>query len=225
MQKLCVLIVVLFLISNVCSLAITEVELNPKGDDSGHEWIEFYSKEEVSLDDYKIMNNDGGEISLSGSFSGYYVYVFGKQWLDNSDERIFLYKEGKLIDKTDLLEDSDNDDKTWQSCDDWEFLEETKNKKNGCEDSEEEIEEEEDILKEEIFNEEVVEENELKEDLEDEKIEEEMIILNSKDIKTEESEELDKNRFATYGLIGFCLLLGFLFLVRQKFQIRKNEFR
>ena len=44
-----------------------------------------------------------------------------------------------------------------------------------------------------------------------------------KDIKTEnENEGISKNKLAIYGLVGFCILLGFLFLMRRKKY--KNEF-
>lgn len=46
------------------------------------------------------------------------------------------------------------------------------------------------------------------------------IILNPKSIKTEvNKKELNKNKFAIYGLIIFCILLFFLFILEK----RKNE--
>ena len=45
-----------------------------------------------------------------------------------------------------------------------------------------------------------------------------------KTIKTENnSEDSNKNKFAIYGLIAFCILLGFLFLIKKRKY--KNEFR
>jgi competence ComEA-like helix-hairpin-helix protein len=48
------------------------------------------------------------------------------------------------------------------------------------------------------------------------------ISLNPKDIKTENvKEEITKNNYATYGLVGFCIFLAFLFMLNKK---RKNGF-
>ncbi|MEX0932520.1 MAG: helix-hairpin-helix domain-containing protein [Candidatus Pacearchaeota archaeon] len=50
----------------------------------------------------------------------------------------------------------------------------------------------------------------------------EVILLNPKDIKTEDNVKLDKNDYAFYGLVGFCIFIAFLFFMRKdKF---KNEF-
>src|SRR3989344_2131203 len=123
----------ILLVSNVYAIRINEVDINPAGTDAGNEWVEFYNNGEISLEGYKIINNDGNNISLNGSFNGYFVYVFTKQWLDNSNESIYLYKDSQLIDQTDLLADSTNNDLTWQFCDgDWNFLNSTKGQINNC---------------------------------------------------------------------------------------------
>lgn len=60
-----------------------------------------------------------------------------------------------------------------------------------------------------------------------ENIQPEIINLNSqnpKDIKTENSKEVNKNNYAIYGFAGFCVLLVVLFLVRKKGN-KKNEFK
>ena len=47
----------------------------------------------------------------------------------------------------------------------------------------------------------------------------EIITLNSptKDIKSEDDEGiLDKSDYAKYGFIGFCVLLGFLFILKKR---------
>jgi competence ComEA-like helix-hairpin-helix protein len=50
-----------------------------------------------------------------------------------------------------------------------------------------------------------------------------IIKLNSKDIKTEDNkEELTKSKCAKYGFVVFCVLLGFLFILRKN--KNKNEF-
>lgn len=66
---------------------------------------------------------------------------------------------------------------------------------------------------------------EIKEDAEEKQIE--IIELNSKDIKTadsNENKEPEKN-YAVYGLLSFCVLLMFLFAIKKlKLKDYKNEF-
>ena len=217
MKKILFGILFFIIISNISAIRINEIESNPSGPDSGNEWVEFYEKGEINLGDYKLMNNDGDELWLSGSFSKYYVYTFNKQWLDNTDEKLFLYKGENLIDETNLFGDAKNNGKTWNYCDgDWEFVESTENEKNDCKEKEEN-------KKDETLNEVETIDNKIKEKV-IEQTTPEIIILNSKDIKSEENKEnLRKSDYATYGFIGFCILLIALFIYRRKFN--KNEFR
>ena len=55
-------LIFLFLASGISAITINEIESNPAGADTGNEWVEFYSNEEVNLEGYKIINNDGDEI-------------------------------------------------------------------------------------------------------------------------------------------------------------------
>lgn len=50
-----------------------------------------------------------------------------------------------------------------------------------------------------------------------------VIILNPKDIKTENNVIFNKENYLIYGLIVFCILLGILFFIKSK--TNKNEFR
>jgi competence ComEA-like helix-hairpin-helix protein len=78
-----------------------------------------------------------------------------------------------------------------------------------------EIEEEKDIQQEFIT------ENEKKSKI----INSEIIKLNSKDIKSEDTENSYKtNYYAKYGFVIFCILLGFLFIIKNKSRYNKNEF-
>lgn len=53
----------------------------------------------------------------------------------------------------------------------------------------------------------------------------ETIVLNSKDIKRENNNEnLDINNYSIYGFITFCILLVFLFIIKEN-RRKKNEFR
>ncbi|HIG94947.1 MAG TPA: lamin tail domain-containing protein [Nanoarchaeota archaeon] len=247
-MKKYILILVMFFLPIINAIQITEVELNPLGDDKGNEWVELYSEEEVNLTGYKIVNNDGEEINLNGNLEGYYVYIFEKQWLDNSDEKIFLYYNNELIDETEIFKDDKNNDLTWQFCNNqWLFANSTKNE--GCKkrEKEESIEDIEDIKENkslEIESVEILTEESkdyyklIRDDLEQEKIIENSSIeklevinlnnlnnLNTKDIKTDEvNKELKKSNYSVYGLIGFSILLCCLFLIK-KYQVKKNEFR
>lgn len=57
-----------------------------------------------------------------------------------------------------------------------------------------------------------------------EKVELDTIKLNAKTIKTENNKEnSEKSNYAVYGLIGFCVLLGFLFILKKQ-KNYKTEF-
>ncbi len=215
-----ILIVFSLMISNVSSLRINEVELNPAGSDTGNEWIELYSLEEIDLEGYKFVNGDGGEVVLSGEFDGYFIYVFEKQWLDNSEE-ISLYKENELIDKTGTLNDAKNNDETWQYCKSWQFLIQSRGKRNSCEE-EEEIKEKLDKETENIKNNENVTEN-LSYDY---KNINELKVFDTinlgKALNNEESKEVTKKNIAIYGLIGFLIVIILLFFLKK--MEYKNEF-
>lgn len=241
-------LVVVLLIQGVIAVRINEIELNPSGTDAGNEWIELYSEEEIDLEGYKIVNNDDGEIILNVTFSGYFIYLLEKQWLDNSDEKVFLYKDRELIDETEIFKDDKNNDLTYQFCDNkWIFKEKTKGEKNDCpnlppveeviqNDTEEIIEDEE----KEVIEEEP--EKEKKESVQEDKkvikqltnknaeIKEkplEVIHLNPQTIKSQENNEKqensNKNKYAMYGFVAFSILLGILFLLKSK-KYNKNEF-
>jgi len=233
-KEILLLMIMIVLISGVSAIRINEVEMNPVGTDSKNEWIELYSEEEVNLEDYKLVNNDGDELNLEGNFSGYFIYIFSKQWLDNSDEKVFLYKESELIDETDTFDDSKNDDLTWQLCDVWEFRESTKEKENNCSketDTNEEsttqtIEEttksetsssdEQSSSEKEVTYEPLAEET-------PSSIKLETINLNPKVIKTENNNEEINKSYAFYGFVAFSVFLGVLFIIRKNKY--KNEFR
>ncbi|MEK6906326.1 MAG: hypothetical protein AABW81_01755 [Nanoarchaeota archaeon] len=208
---LCVIISV----NLISAISITEVELNPPGNDVGAEWIEFYSDSGLNLEGYKIINNDGKEIALSGSFSEYYVYVIKKQWLDNSNEKISFYNSsGFLVDSTPLFADNENNDKTWQICEKWKFVLSTKEGENNCTSSKKE---DASKTKETIPSIQINKKEDIK------SITGEVINLNPKDIKsTKDNQEIDKNTLGLYGFLTFCILLVFLFALKKVFS-RKNE--
>ena len=227
MRKLLLALILIIFISNVSALRITEFESNPLGTDSGNEWIELYNDGEINLEEYKLVNNDGGKVLLNGTISGYFVYIFEKQWLDNTDEKVFLYKNEELIDETDIFDDSKNSDMTWQLCDSWEFKDQTKGEENSCEEDEEfkeEVEEEEpekDTTKKDKL---AIGELSANPESDKQKQEErETIILNPQVIKTDEDKEKISKNYALYGFVAFCILIGILFIIKNRKD--KNEFR
>ena len=125
----------LFSLALVSAIEITEFESNPFEGDSGNEWIELYSDGEFELDDYYLENADGDIYELEGTFSGYFVVQFESQWLDNVDERVYLkYEEDNAtIDSTPLFDDGDDDNNSWNKCnDEWIFIESSKGEENLC---------------------------------------------------------------------------------------------
>ena len=242
MKRLIPIFLVLFLCFSVSAIQITEVEINPPGSDSGQEWIELYLNEETNLSEYSLVNNDGGTINLSGTYSGYYVFEFSSQWLDNSDEKVFLYKDTELIDETDLLEDSDNDDKTWQVCNgEWIFKESTKEQENICSSSDPPTNQTNSTTNTSTSTpppSQDQDQDEPEEDIEAEDLpinfpappqaieEIETIHLNSNAPEIKDPKTLNNKNYSSYYLISFCFLLIFLYLLsqRKKIKPKKNEF-
>jgi len=227
-MKILSAIFLIFLIGFISAeIKINEVEINPAGKDTGTEWIEFYSDEEIDFSDFKIKNNDGDELLLDFTFSNYYLYNLSKQWLDNSDEKVFLYQGENLIDETDIFEDNQDNEKTWSLCgNNWEFLDSTKNKRNNCEESSKNYD---DDKKETEKNNSSKTENISVQNIQTQvqtPIEKQEIKLTTQSIKTLEGTENLKKNYAIYGLILFSLLLAGLFFFKLKKQrFEKNEFR
>lgn len=117
---------------------INEVELNPAGNDSGNEWVEFFSESGVDLNGLYLENAQGNErYDLSGNFTGYFFVIFSSQWLDNTNEKVFLKDSfNNTIDQTIFLNDSDNNNMAWSFCDTnnsiWQFIPSTKGGANEC---------------------------------------------------------------------------------------------
>lgn len=142
MKKLMVFGISIFLfmflfdcISYASAIRINEVELNPEGTDSGKEWVELYSESEIGLSGWIIKNNNGKTMTFNASFSGYYIIYTPYLLLTNENQKLtLLNSNGNIIDETSFIEDKQNDDKTWQYCnEDWKFIESTKEKINSCE--------------------------------------------------------------------------------------------
>ena len=227
-MKVLIILFLIFLIVDVSAIRISEVELNPEGQDTGNEWVELFCEDETDIGDFKLVNNDDNEINLDGDCYGYFIYVFEKQWLDNSDEKVLLYEKSHLIDETDLLNDDKNNGLTWSYCKGWKFLESTKKEENICFEEDEvdkkksetsklkENESEHKLTNNESFNKNIVQKPEVIK----------LYSLTEKDIKSKDDENLNTESYAIYGLIGFSILLAFLFGFKKiKDKKYKNEFK
>lgn len=129
----CLALIAIALMCCVSAIRLNEIELNPSGSDAGHEWLELYSDSEVNLAGYSLQNYDNDTINLSGIFSGYFIFNFSSQWLDNADEKVWLLFNGSVVSETPLLSDSFDDIRTWQYCSgSWNFTNATAGIINIC---------------------------------------------------------------------------------------------
>lgn len=190
-----IIMILVFSLYSVNALIISEVESNPEGTDSKNEWIELYSEEPIN-GEYILANNDAGKIydnedknqlKIKFNFQGYYVYIFDGQWLDNSDEKVYLYNIGDtLIDSTNIFDDNEDSNFTWQRCNGtWVFQEQTREKENCPVQDSEEQEEPEDEEKEVDGKNEEDEESEEESGIDDEENEDE------EECDSEEDDECD----------------------------------
>jgi hypothetical protein len=128
----------LFLLMNLqlasATIMISEVEANPPGSDSGGEWIELYSENNISIQGWKLARSDNKTQNLSGQINGYYVINISTQWITNTQESITLIDEnGTIIDHAESINDSANDEKTWQRCGlQWHFTNQSRGIANDC---------------------------------------------------------------------------------------------
>ncbi|HPE62974.1 MAG TPA: lamin tail domain-containing protein [Methanothrix sp.] len=123
------------------TIFINEVELNPAGDDSSQEvleWVELYNSgnEDVDISGWTLITSHGDKEIVripSGSTieaKGFYAIPDRppkEQWLDNLDESVTLKNSsGVEVDKTPTLSDDLDDNCAWSrypdSSPNWEFM-------------------------------------------------------------------------------------------------------
>ena len=126
------------------NVVINEVEANPSGLDAGNEWVELFNplSEAVDIGRWEIVTTHDRTESFTFA-SGttipagrYLVIQFPSQFIDNEDELLILRNDlGNEVDRTPVLDDSQNDNRTWQrkvegldhdQDDDWVFLPESR---------------------------------------------------------------------------------------------------
>ena len=113
---------------------INEVEANPPGTDSGNEWVELYNPNDFNVDlkDWCISTTHGKTVTICFYSSqiiparGYLIVGYGGQWIDNEEESLILQdSQGRSVDSTPLLDDTANDNRSWQRVPDgsnnWQF--------------------------------------------------------------------------------------------------------
>ena len=109
--------------SSSSHVVINEVEQNPLGDDSNHEWLVLYNPTEATVDitGWRIQTTHGrsetyaipaGIVLPAG---GSWNVTFPGQIIDNEDESLVLLNaQGQVIDSTPTLTDTADDSNTWQ---------------------------------------------------------------------------------------------------------------
>lgn len=208
-------------ISSASAISITEVELNPAGPDSGNEWVELYSLEEVSLSGYYLENADGQIHNLTGTFTGYFIIRFESQWLDNSNETVFLKDSNAVLSSTPVLGDSKNDALAWNDCGEWVMVEATMSAENLCveKDIGENIPEEEEQPdeREEPEMEKPEEANGTASGSISQEVKKQKIVLSYNKTEPEyfETREYDFRLWLAYGFSFLCLLI-IIFLALRK---------
>lgn len=127
---------------NATVIVINEVELNPRGNDAGREWIELYnpSDVDVNISDFKIRTSfksatiqlpSNAEIEVNET----YVVELDRKILSNTAESLVLTNAtGGIIDRTPSLVDRSDDGRTWQRIPDgnneWQFAAGTRDELN-----------------------------------------------------------------------------------------------
>ncbi len=218
----------IILISFISAIRINEIEINPEGGKQGKEWVEIYNEDyDKDISVWMIYDGLASEKKRYTFPSNtileedeYIIVEFNGAVMNNGGDYVILFdNNGEEIDKTKELKEVTASSKTWQFCrGNWEFIEETKDKKNDCGDDENL--EKNNKTQETSIIEEKTEINTLK--AETELISPEIIKLNAQTIKTtNDTKSSNKNTYTIFGLIGFCALLVFLFLLKRK---NKNEF-
>lgn len=123
-------------------IVINEVELNPRGNDVGREWIELYNPtgREINASDFmlktsfKSANVSLPRVSLDPGET--HVVELDRQTLSNTAEMISIVdnETGRTIDRTPSLVDRSDDGRTWQRMPDgnkeWQFASGTKDRLN-----------------------------------------------------------------------------------------------
>ena len=124
-------------------VVINEVELNPKGQDAGNEWIGIYNPTGADIDigNFKVlMTTSSSTITIpmptgaTVAAGGFYILEVRYQLLANAGMLTLVDSAGQAVDRTPSLVDRSDDSRTWQRIPDggsqWKFVEGSKGKPN-----------------------------------------------------------------------------------------------
>ena len=122
-------------------VVINEVELNPKGQDAGNEWIELYNptSSDAPIGDFKIMATfrSSPVVIPAGTVLGagqLYVLSVPIPSLENANMLTLADRSGQVVDRAPSLVDRSDDSRTWQRFPDggthWKFVASTKGAPN-----------------------------------------------------------------------------------------------
>jgi hypothetical protein len=122
------------------SVMISEVELNPPGDErksDAVEWVELYNSgpEDVDIGAWMVSTSHGERVTIKEGTSipayGRYEVTEKFQWLADENESVTLsLEDGSLVDQTPPLTDKDDNEYSWSraswkntnSTSDWNYL-------------------------------------------------------------------------------------------------------
>lgn len=118
------LLVVLGVTSAHAELTIYQVENNPPGGDSGHEWLTLINTgAKDTFSGYHVMTTNGRiaayDIPTIPELDTckYYKFTFPKQAIDNQDDTVKLLHNGVTVYQTPVIKDTKNNDRFWTNPD------------------------------------------------------------------------------------------------------------
>ena len=105
-------------------LTIYQVENNPPGGDSGHEWLTLINTgAKDTFSGYHVMTTNGRiaayDIPTIPELDTceYYKFTFSKQAIDNQDDTVILLHNGVTVYQTPVIKDTKNNDRFWTNPD------------------------------------------------------------------------------------------------------------
>ena len=105
-------------------LTIYQVENNPPGGDSGHEWLTLINTgAKDTFANYHVQTTNGRIAAYyiptipELDTCEYYKFTFPKQAIDNQDDTVKLLHNGTTIYQTPIIKDTANNDRFWTNPD------------------------------------------------------------------------------------------------------------
>ncbi len=135
MKREILFLLLVLAIQLVSAIRINEIEANPQGSpDSGNEWVELYSENEINVSGWRLWRADNKGPNLTGTFLGYLIINFTTAVIRDNNENISLINEnGSIVDYFYSINDTFNDNRTWSKCDgEWLFINGSRGAENNC---------------------------------------------------------------------------------------------